>query len=595
MCETQPAEASLPTIPGLRLEERTLIVRMPNLAALSCRALIVGFVAVAGAPGIFAQGGGPPPPPPPPPLPPVPVPQGNPITLSKVNLGHALFWDEQLSSTRTMSCGTCHIPGVGGSDPLSQDLGPISLHPGFDGVFATPDDVRGSPGVPQNAADGNYIKEATFGLGRQVTGRKAPTMINAAFAPNLFWDGRADTSFEDPVTGATLLPQNAALESQAAGPPLSTAEMGHIGRDWPDVAARMATSEPLALASNIPTAIDTWLAGRSYPQLFQEAFGSAQVTPARIIMAIATYERTLISEEAPIDLPPPGQGQPPPLTQQEAQGFQVFVGQGRCVLCHTGGLFSDNQFHNIGVRPIFEDQGRGAITGNPADNGRFKTPGLRNVGLRAPYFHNGSAQTLMDVVDFYDRGGDFQPNQDPLIIPLNLSPQQKGALVAFLNGALTDDRVENETGPFERPTLYSETSLVPEAYGAANPGSLGAVPRWVAVEPPVIGNPSLTLGVDRVVGGSTLAFLGLDVLRAPPGTFVNGIPFHLRGTPAALYLPVTILGLGAGEGWTTLSAPVPNNPALDGLSVDLQLFVRDLNAVGGFAATSGLELTFFES
>lgn len=530
----------------------------------------------------------------PPMLPPLQVPAGNQITAAKTNLGKVLFWDEQLSSTRTMSCGTCHIPGTGGSDPLSQVAGGLSLHPGFDGQFGTPDDVRGSPGVPQGNANGLYVPEVTFELARQVTGRKAPSMINAAFAPRLFWDGRADGSFEDPVTGATLLGANAALESQAAGPPISSVEMGHLGRDWPAVALQIAGAAPLALASSVPAALDGWIAGRSYPQLFQEAFGSAQVTPARIAMAIATYQRTLISDDAPVDQPPPGPGQPPPLTQLEFQGLNVFNGPGRCVLCHTGGLFSDNQFHNIGVRPNFEDFGRGAITGNPADNGRFKTPSLRNVGLRAPYFHSGSMATLADVVEFYARGGDFHLNQDPLIIPLNLSPQQKTALVAFLDGALTDSRVELELAPFDRPTLYSESLRVPETYGAANPGALGATPRWTAVEPPVVGNPSLTIGMDRGRGGA-FSFLGLDVERSAPGTNVDGIPFHLALTPAARFFPLTLLGAGAGNGWISLATAVPADPSLAGAAIDLQVFIADSAALAGFAATPGLELVFFDT
>ncbi len=307
---------------------------------------------------------------PPQPLPPVPVPAGNPITPAKASLGKALFWDEQLSSTRTISCGTCHIPSAGGSDPRSALAGSIGVHPGFDGTFGTDDDVRGSPGVPSSLALGTYVPEASFGVAPQVTGRKTPSMINAAFSPLLFWDGRATGTLADPVSGATVLTADAALESQAVAPPVSAVEMAHADRDWNDVAARTAESTPLALAASVPAALDAWIAGRSYPQLFQEAFGTPQVTPARIAMALATYQRTLISDDAPVDQPPPGPGNPPPLTQLEAQGRNVFNGPGRCVLCHGGPLFTDHQFRNIGVRPIFEDLGRGAVTGLPIHDGR---------------------------------------------------------------------------------------------------------------------------------------------------------------------------------------------------------------------------------
>ncbi len=525
---------------------------------------------------------------PPPPLPPPPVPAGNPITAAKVNLGKVLFWDEQISSTRTVACGTCHIPAVGGSDPRSQSNGPISLNPGFDGQFGTNDDVRGSPGVVLNDAAGFYLNQAPFDLRPQVTGRKAPTMINAAYAPSLFWDGRADGSFEDPLTGVTILPDLAALESQAAGPPLSTGEMGHVGRDWNDVATRIEGATPLVLAEGVPGALDAWIAGRTYPQLFLEAFGSAQVTPARIIMAIATYERILIANAAPIDQPP----MPPALTPLEQQGRQVFNGPGRCFICHGGPNFTDNLFHNIGVRPIFEDLGLGGITGNPPQNGRFRTPTLRNVGLRAPYFHNGSKATLMDVVDFYDRGGDFHVNQDPAIIPLGLTPQEKNALVAFLGGALTDPRVAAQLPPFDRPTLYAESNRVPNQFRVGNAGTGGFIPVWTAVEPPVLGNPNLTFAMDQGLGGA-LTLLALDTAISPPGTNVNGVPFHLAATASLAFIPFVLPGAGPGEGWASFVSPVPSNPALDGLPVILQAFVADPAAIGGYAATRGLEFVFF--
>ena len=118
------------------------------------------------------------------PIPALPVPTNNPITVNKRLLGKALFWDEQLSSTRTMACGTCHIPTVGGSDPRSTGSG--ATHPGIDGLFGTNDDIQASPGVIQNLASGQYLAHAQFGLDAQVTNRKAPSMIDAAYAPLLF-------------------------------------------------------------------------------------------------------------------------------------------------------------------------------------------------------------------------------------------------------------------------------------------------------------------------------------------------------------------------------------------------------------------------
>jgi cytochrome c peroxidase len=388
-------------------------------------------------PVAFSQGG--PPPPPPGPVPPPPVPLGNPITPAKVNLGKVLFWDEQLSSSRTVACGTCHIPTKGGSDPRSFVDSPISTHPGFDDLFGTPDDVTGSIGLVRSTASGAFTPDAAFGVERQVTGRKAPSMIMAAYSPRLFWDGRADPVFEDPITGNITLNNLAALESQAVGPFVSDVEMAHVGRDFQDVLDRLAEVDPLALSPQIPAALETWINDRSYPQLFAEAFGTPTITGSRVAMAIATYERTLIANQSPFDAFLAGT--PGALTPQQNAGRNVFLGPGNCVPCHGGNLQTDNLFHNNGVRPIFEDLGRGAITGNPADNGRFRTPTLRNVALRGPYFHNGGFQTLAEVVEFYDRGGDFFVNQDILVQPLGLSQQQKNDLVAFLGGPVFRERI----------------------------------------------------------------------------------------------------------------------------------------------------------
>ena len=125
-----------------------------------------------------------PPPPPLTPLPPPPVPLGNPITPAKTNLGKVLFWDEQLSSSRTAACGTCHRAENGGSDPRSQLGVAASTNPGPDGVLGTDDDVTGSPGVPLANADGSYALAASFGIEPQVTTRHTPSHINSGYAPN---------------------------------------------------------------------------------------------------------------------------------------------------------------------------------------------------------------------------------------------------------------------------------------------------------------------------------------------------------------------------------------------------------------------------
>ena len=513
-------------------------------------------------------------------LPPVPIPPQNPITPNKVELGRALFWDEQLSSTGTVSCGTCHIPTAGGGDPR-QAL--TSLHPGLDGSLGTADDVVGSPGVPLHDATGRYTRDPFFGLQPQVTDRNAPTMINAAFAPSLFWDGRASATFLDPETGVTVLANRGALESQAAGPPLSDVEMGHVGRDWQDVIDRVTTATPLALAEDVPADLAAFVAGNDYPTLFASAFGTPDVSAARIAMAIATYERTLLSDETPFD-----QGA---LTQQEQRGLAIFNGPGRCNLCHSGPLFTDNDFHNIGVRPIAEDDGRAGVTGQPQDAGRFKTPGLRNVGLSAPYFHGGSAATLADVVDFYNRGGDFPQNQDPLIQPLGLAPPQRADLVAFLATGLLDARVANETGPFERPTLYAESTRVPSSFGIASAGSGGFAPELVALEPPLLGNANMTVGLEHATPGSLYYLLadtpggGIDVLGA---RLYFGFTSNLTGLHSG-----AAQGTGFGAGFDAALVQVPNDPAFAGLALTFQWIGFDAGAPGGLSASAPVNVVPF--
>ncbi|MEL7240283.1 MAG: cytochrome-c peroxidase, partial [Planctomycetota bacterium] len=139
-------------------------------------------------------------------LPNVPVPAENPITEEKRVLGKILFWDEQLSTDNLTACGTCHIPSSAGGDPR------IDVNPGLDGAFNTPDDVFGSPGVPRANANGNYIIDPAFDARLQVTGRQANIVVNAAYASDLFWDGRATSEFVDPETGEVVIAGGGGLE-----------------------------------------------------------------------------------------------------------------------------------------------------------------------------------------------------------------------------------------------------------------------------------------------------------------------------------------------------------------------------------------------
>jgi cytochrome c peroxidase len=541
--------------------------------------IILGvFVLLAAASGAFAQG--PPPPPPLQPLqPPIAPPQNQP-TFAKTQLGRALFWDEQMSASRTMACGTCHFSTHGGSDPRALQTNGASTHPGLDGLFGTPDDVTGSMGVQRGLASGD-LTPSMFGLAPQVTSRKAPSTLTAAYVPRLFWDGRATGALVDPLTGQTVIQAGAALEVQVLEPPVSDVEMGHIGDDWSNVVARIATSEPLALSPQVPTVLANWIAGRSYPQLFAEAFGTPAVTPVRVAMAIATYERSLAPTQTPLDtFLATGQG----LTPLELQGFQLF-GQLNCAGCHAGNRFTDEAFHYTGVRPVNEDLGRFGVTGVQGDRGRFRTPSLRNVQGRGPYMHDGGLATLADVVEFYDRGGDFDaPNKAPAMQPLGLTPQQKNALVAFLGRPLTDQRAVDESGPFERPLLATEGPAANANFGTASAGGSVTLPRMWALEPALVGSTDTTIAIDRALGGAP-AWLVIDLGAAPSGFDVLGATSFVALSPVAQIVPTVLSGSGAGNGHTSLHFALAA-PSLGGLVFHAQWFVFDPDTGGDWLAAT---------
>jgi cytochrome c peroxidase len=518
--------------------------------------------------------------------PPPPAPPANPTTAAKAFLGKALFWDEQLSSTRTVSCGTCHTGSKGGSDSRTLVNNPRSTNPGLDGITGTADDISGSPGVPLNNVNGLYDWSALFGLKEQVTGRKAPSYINAAYPNLLFWDGRATGQFRDPLTQAIVLNAGGALESQSVGPPVSSAEMAHSGRDWTQVATQISASKPLALSPAIPAGLQNWIDGRNYNELFEEAFGTPDVTPSRIAMAIGSFERTLYSDRAPTDI---ANSSITPLTPAEQRGQQVF-GQTQCGVCHAGSLFTDNAFHNIGIRPQNEDTGRFAVTGNQQNLGEFRTPSLRNVELRGPYMHNGRFGTLEEVVEFYNRGGDF-PNATNfpanLVHPRNLTTQQKADLVAFLKRPLTDPRVANETSPFDRPTLYTQSARVPVIIGSGIAGSGGNTPQAIALEPPLVGNPSFTVAVSGGLGGAQ-ATLVIDA--NDPGLAVKGV---IPTSGSFHHSVITLGGGGSGGGYGSVSIAIPDSAALVGKTFFGRWYVSDGGAASGVAVSQAFRFTVF--
>lgn len=513
------------------------------------------------------------------PLDPPLAPPNNPITAAKAYLGKTLFWDEQMSSTNTVACGTCHRPASGGSDPRTAVTDFTSRSPGKDLVYDTADDTFGSKGVISNNADGSFNFTSSFGLGEQVTSRKAPSYLNAGYSPNgLFWDGRATNTFRDPITNSIILQQGGAVETQAAEPPLSADEMGHVGANWSLVAQKISQSKPLALAENVPLSLSKWIDGRTYPELFEEAFGTPEVTPGRIALAIATHERILFTDRTPLDrflqsienLP-----------AQQNRGLQVF-GQQQCGTCHGGATLTNQRFENVGVVSQTDDPGRAGVTGNDAHRGQFKVPSLRNVGLRGPYMHTGKLANLEAVVAFYNRGGDFDgPNIDHGIIhPLNLTTNEQADLVAFLRNSLTDPRVAQELPPFDRPKLYTESTKIPVTVGTGRAGSSG-VPAAIAKEPPMAGNPNFTVGLSSARAGAT-AVLVIDT--ADPGV---GTQIPLTGSMTRQTATVT------GDGIASISIAIPNDSNTVGRTFFGRWYVPDSGATGGFAVTPAFRFTVF--
>jgi len=512
------------------------------------------------------------------PLEPPNAPAGNPITATKASLGKALFWDEQLSSTRTVACGTCHSGAGGGVDKRTFTQRTRSTNPGFNGLFNDADDVFGSAGVIANNLDGTFNWSNTFGFREQVTGRRAMPYTDAAYPDLLFSDGRATGTFRDPLTNQVILQNGGALESQVLGPPVSDVEMAHSGRNWQQVADRIRDVKPLAVAVNIPTGLQNWIDGRTYAELFEEAFGTPEVTPARIAMAIATHERTLFSDQTPFDQVNQGIGT---LTVAERNGNNLFEAAS-CSACHSGSLLTDDAFHYIGVRPSNEDIGRQQVTGNENESAQFRTPNLRNVQLRGAYFHNGNFTTLRQVVDFYDRGGDFDaPNKNGNVRPLSLSNQQINDIVAFMSRPLTDPRVRDELPPFDHPTLYTESNRVPQISGTGRAGTGNIIPQVHAIEPPLAGNPSFTVGVANALGGAQ----GVLVINSSDPGVGNSIPASGSFTRQTVLL--------AGGGYGSVSLSIPNDPQIVGQTFFGRWYITDASAANGFSVSQLFQFTVF--
>ncbi|MBH0191239.1 MAG: ATP-grasp domain-containing protein [Nitrospira sp.] len=170
-----------------------------------------------------------------------------------------------------------------------------------------------------------------------------------------------------------------------------------------------------------------------YRKLFKQVFGDDNITTERVGMAIASFQRTVLSGNSPADRFDQG-GEAGAISEAAQKGLILFREKARCTKCHSGFNFTDEKFHNLGIGwdDNKVDLGRYLVTGNAEEIGAFKTPTLREIARSAPYMHDGRFKTLAEVVDFYNKGGVKNPHQDNLIIPLDLTDQEKRDVVEFL-------------------------------------------------------------------------------------------------------------------------------------------------------------------
>ncbi len=198
-------------------------------------------------------------------------------------------------------------------------------------------------------------------------------------------------------------------------------------------------TNPAELANSWETVVQRLQEHADYPALFESAFGDSNITKEQVTKAIAQFERTMISANSKFDKYLLGEAS---LTPQELSGLDVFMDESRgdCFHCHgspNNPLWTDNDFHNNGLDALITDLGLGAVTGDPAENGKFKSPSLRNLAFTAPYMHDGRFATLDEVIDHYSEGLQFSPTIDPLMKKVSeggvqLSVQDKSDLKAFL-------------------------------------------------------------------------------------------------------------------------------------------------------------------
>ena len=318
------------------------------------------------------------------------IPENNPMTRAKIELGRQLYFDERLSSDNTISCASCHDPFQG------------------------------------------YGAETAFGIGvrGQQGGRNSPISYNRILSKVQFWDGRA-----------------ASLEEQAVGPIANPIEMGHThaacietlksipgyqkqfdvifkdGVTIDNVGKAIATFERAIVTGPMPS--DAYDAINKFEKVFADDLEFLDEEP-ELKAKYATLKAAVAKS---------------PMSESAQRGMVLFAGKANCTACHAGANFTDEQFHNLGVGMVAKDPdvGRFAVTKVEKDRGAFKTPTLRNVALSPPYMHDGSQRTLEEVVEWYNKGGHKNSTLSDKMKVLNLTDQEKADLVAYMVEGLTGE------------------------------------------------------------------------------------------------------------------------------------------------------------
>lgn len=300
-------------------------------------------------------------------------------------------------------------------NPLTEEGIELGRFLFYDGILSRTNVIGCGTCHQQQSAFTHHGHELSHGVDDRLGVRNSPAIQNMAWNPSFFWDGG--------VHDLDLVPFNP-IENPVEMDEKVLNVLEKL-RQTPDPSAKMPVN---------------------YPKMFKDAFGTEEINSERMMKALSQFMMTMVSANSKYDYYRGGDQQA--LNALEKQGMLLF--EKNCSSCHEGVLFTDHSFRNNGLKPMRNnDQGRFAITGDPADEHKFKVPSLRNVGLTAPYMHDGRYHTLEEVLDHYTDNVQNLATLDPLLIQgngktgINLTQADKQALIAFLK-TLSDDQFIRE-------------------------------------------------------------------------------------------------------------------------------------------------------